>query len=123
MTIIATARINTKDPDALNTTIKSASTPEGKALAPTWQMVMDSKQGRITWEQYTEQYHALLRKRYAQDKTPFLSILKRNRVVLTCYCTDSTHCHRHLAMIVLQKIAVHHDITISLDGELPNIRS
>ena len=118
MTIIATARINTKDPDRLNTTIKSASTPEGKALAPTWQMVMDSKQGRITWEQYTEQYHALLRKRYAQDKTPFLNILKRQRVVLTCYCTSDKHCHRHLAMIVLQKIAVHHNITISLDGEI-----
>ena len=123
MTILATSRINTDDPDALNITVKSASTPEGKALAPTWDMVMKSKRGEITWEQYTERYLDLLRKRYAQDKTPFLNILNRDRVVLTCYCTDWKHCHRFLAMQVLQKIAVHHGYTITLDGELPNIRS
>lgn len=116
--IIATARINTTDPDALNITVKSASTPEGRALAPTWKMVMASKQGKITWEQYTEQYLALLRKRYAQDQTPFLNILKRKRVVLICYCTDWKHCHRFLAMQVLQKIADHHQIKIELEGEL-----
>lgn len=118
MTTIGTARINTKDPDALNTTIKSASTPEGEALAPTWQMVMDIKNGRITWEQYTQQYLALLRQRYAHDKTPFLNILKRDRTILTCYCTDPQHCHRTLAVDVLQKIAVHHDITITLIPEV-----
>jgi len=117
VTILGTARISTTDPDRLNITIKSAD-PAGKVLAPTWDMVMASKSGKITWEQYTEQYLALLRGRYAQNKQPFLDILARDRVILTCYCTDHTHCHRSLAMQVLQKIAVYHDIAITLIGEL-----
>jgi len=118
MTILGTARINTTDPDRLNITIKSAD-QAGKILAPTWDMVMASKRNEITWEQYTDQYLALLRQRYAKDKKPFLDILKRERVILTCYCTDHTHCHRSLAMQVLQKIAVYLDITITLVGEQP----
>jgi len=117
MTIIGTARINTTDLDRLDITVKSAG-PVGKILAPTWEMVMKSKSGEITWEQYTDQYLALLRQRYAQNKQPFLDILKRNRTILTCYCTDHQHCHRTLAQEVLQKIAAHHDITITLVGEV-----
>lgn len=118
MTTIGTARINTSDPDALNTTVKSASTSEGKALAPTWKMVMDSKNERITWEQYTEAYLTLLRKRYAKDKTPFLNILKQERVILTCFCQPTWNCHRHLAVDVLKKIADHHKLPIQIIGEL-----
>ena len=39
MPIITTAQMSITDPDALDITVKSASTPEGRALAPTWPMV------------------------------------------------------------------------------------
>jgi uncharacterized protein YeaO (DUF488 family) len=117
---IATSRVYSKDPDAIDTTVKSASSPEGKALAPTWGMVKAYKDQEVNygWDAYTADYLALLRKRYAQDKTPFLNILSRERVVLTCYCQPSWHCHRHLAVDILQKIAKHHHIELIAEGEI-----
>ena len=37
----------------LNTTVKSG-TGLGAVFAPTWKMVMDSKQNRISWQTYIE---------------------------------------------------------------------
>lgn len=115
---IYTDRIDSSDVDAINTTVKSASTPEGQALAPMWDMVNGHKAGSITDEQYTEQYLALLRQRWQKDKTPFMSILSRRRVVLTCYCAKGNFCHPHLAADVLMKIGAKQNISVVLSGEV-----
>jgi protein gp37/uncharacterized protein YeaO (DUF488 family) len=114
---IHTAQMAISDDDALDITVKSASTDQGLALAPTWEMVRASKSGAITWEQYTAKYLTLLRQRYASDPTPFLDILRRQRVVLKCYCPAGANCHRHLAIDVLSKIATHHQINVTIAGE------
>lgn len=115
---IATGRIGLDDADAVDTTVKSASTDEGRALAPTWDMVMGYKEGRLTDAQYTDQYLKLLRERYAKDPAPFLSLLQRERTVLLCYCADGEFCHRHIAQGVLLKIARSHGVVAFNGGEV-----
>lgn len=114
---VLTARVNCTDPDALDITAKSAKTPEGEALAPTWEMVTKYKAGLVNDGLYAEQYRALLRQRYAADPTPFLNVLARARVVLTCYCASGQFCHRHLAAEVLEKIAESKGIVFTRGGE------
>lgn len=114
---IYTGRIDNRDPDTLDITIKSASTTEGRALAPTWALVMNHKRGQISDQEYTDAYLALLRVRYNENPTPFLDILKRDRVVLACYCPAGAFCHRHIAVDVLEKIAASKGIAVVRGGE------
>lgn len=81
----------------------------GKVFAPTWDLVNAVKAGRITWQQYTEGYHALLRKRYSGFRDVFQTACECERLVLMCYCADTSdgerRCHRYLLADVLIKIA------------------
>lgn len=115
---ISTARVNTDHPAKLDITVKSASTDEGKVLAPTWELVMGHKDGALSDAEYTEQYLTLLRGRYAQHKQVFLNILKRDEVVLTCYCAEGDFCHRLIAVDVLKKIARSEGILVHDCGEI-----
>lgn len=123
MVNIYTARINYKTNEhvILDTTVKSG-TGIGAIFAPTWDMVMDSKKGRITWEQYTERYTDLMRRRYVMGKDAFMQVLELDDVVLTCYCADTSqgeqHCHRYLLVTILAKIAYARGIEFHYMGEL-----
>src|SRR5690606_27108087 len=68
----------------LNTTVKSGS-GLGKVFAPTWDMVMGVKQGKLTWEAYTEGYTQLMRRRYAQIPAAFLEALSCDELIVCCY--------------------------------------
>lgn len=119
---VATSRISCKDPDRMDITVKS-SIGHGKVLAPTWAMVMAVKAGEITWEEYSQAYFELMRRRWVKGYVgykgnPFDPIMQLERVVLCCYCTDHTHCHRALATEVLQKIAESRGITFEIEGEI-----
>ncbi len=116
-----TARIDSRDPDALDITVKSASTDEGRALSPTWELVNIAKAGQGDETTYKALYLDLLRQRYKTNPAPFLSILQRKRVVLTCYCNlegNDPFCHRHMAVEVLGKIAAKKGIQFVDGGEL-----
>jgi uncharacterized protein YeaO (DUF488 family) len=118
---ICTGRINVKDPDALDVTAKSASTEEGKVLSPPWSLVNELKSGAIDWNTYCHHYLQQLRVRYSADPNPFMNILRRDRVVLTCYCShveDTQQCHRYLARDVLKKIAASKGLLVFDGGEL-----
>lgn len=128
---IATARIDYRPEDndhVLDITVKSASEPVGKLMAPKWRMVLDYKEERISWETYREQYRKLLRKRYANARYAALfhdlirEIIDNNeRLVLVCYCNtgpDSQKCHRFLMADYLEKIARSEGYEVSNEGEL-----
>jgi hypothetical protein len=119
---VFTGRINSGDPDALETTIAGIEGGRtnhlGAALTPTWEMVNAHKDQTITDAEYAERYLALLRWRYSASPQMFLDIFNRPRVVLTCYCADGAFCHRHLAVEVLEKIAFYHGIPFTRGGEL-----
>lgn len=123
-----TSRITNTDPAAIDITVKSASTPIGRYLAPTKSMVYghkaftgDSRFSRYTplsTEQYTERYYQLLRPRYQANPDIFHEALTRDKVILCCYCRAGNFCHRHLAADILFKIAQHEGISVKLGGEV-----
>lgn len=123
-----TSRINNTDPSAINITFKSATTPLGRYLAPTRSMVYGHKAGKgdprfsrytpLTDQQYTQRYYALLRPRYIANKDLFHNALRQEKLILCCYCAKGAFCHRHLAVDILHKIAIHQNIPIQLCGEI-----
>jgi hypothetical protein len=124
MVKIGTSRINYKGHSGqlvLDTTIKSGK-GLGAVFAPTWSMVMASKNNQITWEQYRHQYTELMRQRYTANKPAFLEVLNQDELIVCCYCQDLSggdqHCHRYLLADILQKIAAHHGIEVELIGEV-----
>lgn len=124
---IYTSRISYRGEDALDITVKSATTQAGRLLAPTAAMVFGHKAWKgdtrfqrftpVTGEQYSETYLKLLRQRYAKAKQVFMDLLEKESLTLCCYCRYGTFCHRHLAANVLVKIATAHEIACVLAGE------
>lgn len=100
MVEIWTGRIGCGDPDAIDVTVKG-----GSVFGPTWDMVMGWKSGRLSWRsEYERQYMQLMRERYRLNRRPFEEVLKRDRVVLCCYCGTPEHCHRRLLAEILVKL-------------------
>lgn len=74
----------------VDVTAKSAS-GWARAFAPTWDMVVRSKRGLLSWQEYAEEYQLIL------DRVPWyvistLHALDR-RVCLLCYCNADKRCH------------------------------
>ena len=125
---VGTARIDYRGQAGqlvLNTTIKSGA-GLGKVFAPTWKMVMASKQNEIPWEYYIEKYTALMRQRYLANPAAFLEALNSDELIVCCYCRDThdttRHCHRYILVEILEKIAQHHGIGFEYIGEVYNRR-
>jgi len=86
------------DPNAIAISVKPPSYYKGKIylpLAPTWELVHQSKKGLITHKQYTEQYLQLLKQRNV-DPFKVLEDIGENAILL-CYEPPGQHCHRHIA--------------------------
>jgi hypothetical protein len=105
----------------LNTTVKSG-TGLGAVFAPTWTMVMASKRDEITWDEYRNQYTALMRKRYQANPSAFLEALSSDELIVCCYCKDThattKHCHRYILVEILENVAAHHGIGFEFIGEV-----
>lgn len=78
-------------------------------FAPTWKMVMDHKGGKISDEEYTKQYHQIIRKKFSGGSFGEGKILlkefiePKERIILACYCRANTFCHRYLLKDMLVK--------------------
>jgi hypothetical protein len=109
----------------LNTTVKG-STGLGAVFAPTWKIVMASKQNAISWQTYVEQYTALMRQRYQANPSAFLEALSSDELIVCCYCKDTCtttkHCHRYILVEILEKVAAHHGIGFEFIGEVRSRR-
>jgi hypothetical protein len=109
----------------LNTTVKSG-TGLGAVFAPTWKMVMASKQNTISWQSYIEQYTALMRRRYQANPASFLEALRSDELIVCCYCKDThattKHCHRYVLVEILEKVAAHRGIGFEAIGEVRSSR-
>jgi hypothetical protein len=122
---VATSRINHKakaDELVLNCTVKSGE-GIGKVFAPTWKLLMDSREGRRTWAEYTEGFYDLLRERYKSPlyRRAFEEVLSSDKVVVfCCYCNDvyeNHHCHRYLLVEIFRKLAESKGIDFEYGGE------
>lgn len=94
----------TQNPCYLDITVK-----KGGIFAPTWKMVMDHKRGKISDEEYTKQYHQIIRKKFSggsvgEGKILLKEFMEPNElIILACYCRANTFCHRYLLKDILVK--------------------
>jgi len=107
---VRTARIGTRDPDALDVTRKSGG-PTGSAFAPSWRLLapyLDKRRaGALTgadWAEYVERYTEEMRASYRAHPEAWAWLLSRPRIVLTCYCTDPERCHRRVLARILVRL-------------------
>jgi len=97
-----TAQYSYNGPDRLDITVKGQD-PLGKYFAPTWKMVMECKKGKISEEEYTEQYLSLMRRSWQERPNVWQELLSRKRVVLVCFCKPGSFCHRVILAKLLEK--------------------
>ena len=76
----------------LDVTVKSG---DG-VFAPTWEMVMGSKEGRMSQKEYTDCYYVMMRDSYRWNRARWNEVLGMDEVILACYCRGGWFCHRHL---------------------------
>ena len=87
----------------------SLGVPRGIEIAGKWSNVMPTpsllrrwKSGRITWDQYREQYLDTLRARWPHGLQDEMATLADD-VTLCCWEPDPQHCHRRILADVIQK--------------------
>lgn len=94
-----------KDPRSVAITVRPPPFLPGikhlDALAPTWKMVADYKDGRITAEVYELKYRALLERK--GDRETALACLPSGSIML-CYEKPGEFCHRHIAAAWLMEV-------------------
>lgn len=83
--------------DRLDITVKGKdSISIGCLFAPTWKMVMGSKEGKISSDEYKQMYRELPQKFYREILGIWNDILGREELTLVCFCASGTDCHRYL---------------------------
>jgi hypothetical protein len=100
----------------LDVTRKGAD-PYGLTFAPTWELLMDYKKGRISKDAYLQEYFKLMRKRYRENKPAFEQLLNREKVVLVCFETpEEGFCHRYMLAWILTQLGANYKGELRIDG-------
>lgn len=94
------------------------------SFAPSVDLLMDYKKGKMSWAQYTERYTREQREHYKTARGDFDSLLDRaedEKIVLLCYerfeGTD-TRCHRMLLHDILKKVAAKEGFEVDFIDEI-----
>lgn len=90
-----TAQYRYQGPDRLDVTVKGKD-PLGKWFAPTWKLVMASRQGTLAWEEYRRNYRDLMRESFRLHTDVWNQVLSMEEVTLVCFCRAGGQCHRYL---------------------------
>lgn len=96
---IYTAQYRYSGTDRFDITVKGQD-GMGKHFAPTWNMVMDHKNGIITDQQYIDQYIPILQSIPVHVWDWFLNAEVRT---LVCFCQRDAFCHRNLVVQFIQQ--------------------
>ena len=107
---VYTARIGN---NGLDITVKSGD----PVFAPSWKIVMDLKNDKITWEQYVKKYTIMMRHSYLRNFQRWMEILRKKEVTLLCYCSDPNRCHRILLADMFVKVGEDKGINVQYMGE------
>jgi len=76
----------------------------GKLFAPTWSMVMDFKNKKITEEDYRNLYIPMA-ERSIKNARLMEKLGERflNKIVLVCFCRSNSFCHRFILAKLLEE--------------------
>ncbi|MFW5962556.1 MAG: DUF488 family protein [bacterium] len=100
---VKTSHITYRGDNRLDITVKSGS-KLGKVFAPSWDMVMGYKKGKISKDEYTKKYYERMRRSYVKETEKWNELLAKKEIVLCCYCKKGDFCHRLLLADILVKL-------------------
>lgn len=102
----------------IDITAKSASTPVGRLFAPTWPMVMATKNNPdYTWDHYKGEYDTLIRKRLTEQGFGVLDdLLEVGCATFVCFCREQWDCHRNLAKQIVKDYCVFKGVNFKYNG-------
>lgn len=89
-----------------------------RTYSPNSDLLRDFKLGLISNEQYKQRYLDLMRSSYKSNKSKWLELFNKDKLVLACYCKPGAFCHRLLMVDILNSIAVQHSFKFNYLGEL-----
>jgi ribA/ribD-fused uncharacterized protein len=92
---IYTAQYRYSGDDRLDITVKGQH-PLGRIFAPTWNIVLASKNGSITQPDYVSEYYSMMLKSYNMYPHVWHYILSLDTVTFVCFCRPGEFCHRVL---------------------------
>lgn len=87
-------------------------------FAPTWDMVISHKNGTISDSEYTIKYKAMMTASVKANTEEWLTYLRKDNVVIACYCKAGYFCHRHLLLECFVMVCKHLNIPYELKGEI-----
>lgn len=96
---IYTSQFRYSKPDRFDITVKTGN----KTFAPTWDIVLGIKQGKITEHEYKLEYLYLLAKSLKENKQEWDKLLSLDQVTFVCYCPKNAFCHRKILADFLVK--------------------
>ena len=101
----------------LDTTVKTGD----RRLAPSWDFLVEYKSSpRSPADQarYRELYLNKLKAMHHQTPDVLLDLLKRDEVILTCYCPAGQFCHRHILKEILTLLGSRTGVNVEDCGEI-----
>lgn len=108
---VYTARVGTRDPDALQVTLWRNHDADGHAFAPSMMLLKwglgHRRAGTATPDierEYADRYRDEMRAGYRRDRAAWDALLARPRVVLLCFCPAGAFCHRRVLAGILTKL-------------------
>jgi hypothetical protein len=100
--------------ELIDTTVKTGI----PAFAPTWDMVLKSKDGSLSHEDYTSMYRDMMLRSYMTNQTAWLGLLQKSKIAIACYCKAGDFCHRHLFIKYLEGVCKSRNIPFTNMGEI-----
>jgi hypothetical protein len=116
MLTIYTAQYRYSGKNRLDITVKGKD-PVGSWFAPTWEMVMKTKKGLMSKDEYTRKYYSLMRERYREHPDIFNDLLKRDEAVFVCFeKPEEGFCHRYILANIFTKMGATYKGELNTDG-------
>lgn len=91
-----TAQFRYNGGDRIDITSRT-SHPLGKLFAPPWSLVSNYNNGRITDDEYTDEYSDILIRSIASSPAVWVRFIALEMATLVCYCKVGNFCHRIVA--------------------------
>jgi uncharacterized protein YeaO (DUF488 family) len=98
----------------IDITVKSGN----RAFAPTWDMVLDVKSGKITPNEYTSRYIGMMDESRLANPEEWKVLMSTPSVALGCYCKPGEFCHRHLLSTYMANLAIAEGNEVIMMGEI-----
>lgn len=97
----------------IDTTVKTGLS----IFAPTWEMVMDVKSGKITTAEYTAAYLNLMHHRMKTFPIRWHDAVMASEGVICCFCPPHSFCHRYILISILENYCLNRQIEFIYKGE------